>query len=135
MAWKQAQRMGERRSLGLMKSVMHFRAKELNKRSAFPANEVGKSGMDAWNHERVYLRKPVAEGGTLADFLLPMRITPLDFTIANDFMEGLTENERQFLDDLTAGFKLKEISKRKSLPYSRILSLRTSIQEKAVAYL
>jgi DNA-binding NarL/FixJ family response regulator len=113
--------------------MMHFRAKELDRRSAFPAKEVGKSGIDAWNHERVYLSKPA--GDTLADFLLPMRITPLDYPIANDFIGALTVEERHLLDDLTAGFKMNEIAKRNHLDNSRLQSLRHSIQKKAHAYL
>jgi hypothetical protein len=42
MAWKEGQRLGKRCTNGLMKSMMHFRSKELNKRSAFPTDEVGK---------------------------------------------------------------------------------------------
>ena len=121
-----------------MKSMMHFRSKELNKRSAFPGKEVGKRKLDAWNHERVYLDRPVPGDGcttTLAEFLLPMRITPLDFAQAEDFMSALTEEERIFLDDLTAGYTMKEISQRNSIQYSRLPSLRTSLQEKAVEYL
>ena len=138
MAWKEGERLGERSTPGLMKSMMHFRSKELNKRSAFSAKEVGKRTIDAWNHERVYVDRSVPGDGcttTLAEFLLPMKITPLDFTIANDFMESLTEEERNFLDDLTAGYSMKEISQRNSIQYSRLPSLRTSLQEKAVDYL
>ena len=90
MAWKQGGGMGSRRSLGLMKSVMHFRAKELKKRSAFPADKVGRSATDAWNQERVYVERKVYSDGlttTLADFLLPMKITLPDYCIANDFMD------------------------------------------------
>lgn len=137
IAWKEGEKMGSRRSLGLMKSVMHFRSKELNRRSAFPTKEVGKRGIDAWNHERVYLNKPARRGAgdTLADFLLPMRITPLNFTIANDFMEALTNEEKLFLDSLTAGYSLKEISQRNHTNCPRLQSLRHSIKDKAVAYL
>ena len=138
MAWKEGVRLGERCTPGLMKSLMHFRSKELNKRSAFPATEVGKRKLDAWNHDRVYVDRPVPGDGcttSLAEFLLPMKITPLDFTIANDFMACLTEEERIFLNDLTAGYTMKEISQRNRIQYSRLPILRTSLQEKAVAYL
>jgi len=64
-----------------------------------------------------------------------MKTTPLDFTIANDFMESLTEEERLFLDDLSAGYSMKEISQRNHIQYSRLPTLRTSLQEKAVQYL
>ena len=138
MAWKEGQRLGSRSSPNLMKSMMHFRSKELNKRSAFPAKEMGKRTIDAWNHDRVYVDKPVPGDGcttSLAEFLLPMKITPLDFTIANEFMQSLTEEERLFLDDLSAGYSMKEISQRNHIQYSRLPSLRTSLQEKAVEYL
>ena len=138
MAWKESERLGQRSTLGLQKSMMHFRSKELNKRSAFPAREMGKRKLDAWNHERVYTDRPVPGDGcttSLAEFLLPMKITPLDFTIANDFMSSLTEEERIFLNDLSAGYSMKEISQRNHIQYSRLPSLRTSLQEKAISYL
>ncbi len=138
MAWKEGERLGDRCTPGLMKSMMHFRSKELNKRSAFPAAQMGKRKLDAWNHDRVYVDRAVPGDGctaTLAEFLLPMRITPLDFTIANDFMGSLTEEERLFLADLSAGYSMKEISQRNHIQYSRLPVLRTSLQEKAVEYL
>ena len=138
MAWKEGERLGNRCTPGLMKSMMHFRSKELNKRSAFPGKEVGKRTIDAWNHDRVYVDRTVPGDGcttSLAEFLLPMRITPLDFAQAEDFMSALTDEERIFLDDLTAGYTMKEISQRNSIQYSRLPVLRTSLQEKAVEYL
>jgi len=134
MAWKEGQRLGNRCTPGLMKSLMHFRSKELNRRSAFPAKEVGKRTMDAWNHERVYIDRPVKQDAdpiALSEFLLPMKITPLDFTITNDFLSSLTDDERSFLDDLTAGYSMKDISKHtRNIP-----SLRQSLQQKAICYL
>jgi hypothetical protein len=134
MAWKEGQRLGSRCTNGLMKSMMHFRSKELDRRSAFPAKEVGKRTVDAWNHDRVYIDRPVkndAEPISLAEFLLPVKITPLDFTITNDFLSALTDDERLFLDDITAGYSMKDISKHtRNIP-----SLRQSLQHKAVAYL
>jgi len=138
MAWKEGQRLGNRRTMGLMKSVMHFRAKELNCRSAFPAKEVGKRSLDAWNHDRVYIDRPVksdADPIPLAEFLLPMKVTPLDYTITNNFLESLTDEERSFLDNLTAGYSPKEISQRDSIPHSRLPYIRQSLQQKAVVYL
>ena len=134
MAWQQQEKLGERCTLGLMKSMMHFRSKELNKRSAFSLDEVGKRKKDAWNHQRVYIDRPVkndAEPISLAEFLLPVKITPLDFTITNNFLESLTTEERLFLDDITAGYSMKDISKHtRNIP-----TLRHSLQQKAVAYL
>jgi hypothetical protein len=134
MAWKEGERLGNRRSMGLMKSMMHFRSKELNKRSAFPAKDMGKRTLDAWNHERVYIDRPVKQDAdpiSLAEFLLPVKITPLDFTITNNFLESLTDDERSFLDDLSAGYSMKDISKHtRNIP-----ALRQSLQQKAVAYL
>ena len=72
MAWKEGQRLGSRCTQGLMKSMMHFRSKELGRRSAFPAKEMGKRTLDAWNHDRVYIDRPM----TLGEFQLPMKITP-----------------------------------------------------------
>jgi hypothetical protein len=137
MAWREGKRLGKRSTRGLMKSMMHFRAKELNRRSAFPATEMGKRTIDAWNHERVYVDKPVSHEKTdsLADFLLPVKSTPLEFAIASDFLSALTDEEHLFLDDLSAGYNLKEITYRQHLDKSRLITLRESIQQKAVAYL
>jgi hypothetical protein len=78
--------------------------------------------------------KPVPGDGcvtSLAEFLLPVKITPLDFTITNNFLESLTDDERLFLDDLSAGYSMKDISKHtRNIP-----ALRQSLQQKAVAYL
>jgi hypothetical protein len=131
MAWKEGQRLGTRRTLGLMKSVMHFRSKELDRRSAFPAKDMGKCTLDAWNHDRVYIDRTM----TLGEFQLPVKINPLDYAITNDFLSSLTDDERSFLDALTAGYNIKEIYQRNSINKSRLSSLRQSLQQKAVAYL
>jgi hypothetical protein len=137
MAWKEGERLGDRSTPGLMKSVMHFRSKELNRRSAFPAKEMGKRTLDAWNRpERVYLDRPVSmSGGIVADFLLSEKATPYDHAVCRDFLGALTTEEQDVLDDLDAGFKRKEICQRQGITNIRLNSLRTSIQEKAVAYL
>ena len=132
MAWKEGERLGDRSTPGLMKSMMHFRSKELNKRSAFPAKEMGKRTLDAWNRpERVYLDRP----GIVADFLLSEKATPYDHTVVNDFIGALSVEEQGVLDDLNAGFKRKEICQRQSITNIRLNSLRTSIQQKAISYL
>jgi hypothetical protein len=134
MAFMQEKKLGDRCTIGLMKSIMHFRSRELNRRSGFSAAEVGKRTLDAWNHDRVYIDRPVKQDAdpiSLAEFLLPMKITPLDFTITNNFLESLTAEERSFLDDLTAGYSMKDISKHtRNIP-----SLRQSLQHKAICYL
>ena len=137
MAWKEGLRLGQRSTLGLQKSVMHFRAKELNKRSAFPAKEMGKRTLDAWNRpERVYLDRPLSvSNGIAADFLLSEKATPYDHTVVNDFLGALTAEEEELLDDLNAGFTRKEISQRRKISYARLTTLRLSIQDKATSYL
>ena len=137
MAWKEGERLGDRCTAGLMKSMMHFRSKELNKRSAFPAKEVGKRTIDAWNRpERVYLDRPVRDtGGIVADFLLSEKATPYDHTVINDFLDALTAEELDVLDDMNAGFTLTEISRRCKISYSHLTTLRQSIREKAASYL
>lgn len=137
MAWKEGVRLGSRSTLGLQKSVMHFRAKELNRRSAFPAKEMGKRTLDAWNRpERVYLDRPISmSGGIVADFLLSERATPYDHALVDDFLGALTAKEQDVLDDVNAGYTQTEISQRRKISYSHLTTLRQSIQEKAVAYL
>jgi DNA-binding NarL/FixJ family response regulator len=64
-----------------------------------------------------------------------VKITPLDFTITNNFLGSLSENELTVLHDLSAGYNMKEISARTSISQSRIPVIRQSLQNKAVAYL
>jgi hypothetical protein len=137
MAWRESVRLGNRCTPGIMKSHMHFRSKELFKRSAFPLDEVGKKKSDVFNHPKVSIDTPVNSGigGTLAEFLLPVKINPLDFAITNNFLESLTDDERLFLDHLSAGYSKKDISQRTHIQYSRLPSLRQSLQQKAAAYL
>jgi len=137
MAWKEGQRLGERSTPGLMKSFMHFRAKELNKRSAFPLDEVGKRRLDAWAHDRVYVDRKTGNEHTtsLAEFLLPFKITTLDYCIVHDFIDALSPEEKLFLDDLLAGFKLYEISRRNCIPKAYIPDIRQAVMDKAVEYL
>src|SRR5208283_3551853 len=137
MAWKEGERLGDRCTPGLMKSMMHFRSKELNRRSAFPAKEMGKRTLDAWNRpERVYLDRPIPNScGIVADFLLSEKATPYDHAVCRDFLGALTAEEQEVLDDLNAGFKRKEICQRQSITPSQLSSYHKSIQDKAVAYL
>ena len=117
---------------------MHFRSRELNKRSAFPAADVGKRKNDVWNHERVYLDAPATKdepGSSLGDYLLRFNVTPLDFTITNEFLESLSEKETNILDDLSAGYTHQEIRTRRHFNTPQFQSLRQSLQHKAVAHL
>ncbi len=136
MAWKEGEKLGGRCNMKLMKSAMHFRSRELIKRSAFPAQEVGKRTIDAWNKpERVYLDRPTERGESLAEFLLPMKVTPLDYAITNLFLGSLSQQESNILDDLSAGYSHEEIRKRHLLNTSQFQSLRQSLQQKAVSQL
>lgn len=137
MAWQEGERLGDRNSTGLMKSHMHFRSKELFKRSAFPLDEVGKKKSDVFNHPKVSIDAPVnsEDHDTLAEFLLPLKTTPLDYAITNDFLNNLTEQEKITLQDLSAGYTAKEIKQRNHLNNSRLKSLRRDLASKAVAYL
>ncbi len=138
MAWKEGEKLGPRCNMKLMKSAMHFRARELNRRSAFPVGEVGKRKNDVWNHERVYLDTPTTKdelGNSLGDFLLRFNVTPLNYTITNEFLGSLSEHETNILDDLSAGYSHQEIRTRRQLTTPLFESLRKSVQRKAVAYL
>ena len=138
MAWKEGERLGERSTPGLMKSHMHFRNKELNKRSAFPAKEVGKRTIDAYNRpNRVHLEQPLSSGEerTIGDVVLNTYTTPLDFVITNDFLSSLSESEMNILEDLSAGYTAKEIKERNHIDNSRLKTLRHDLAAKAVAYL
>ena len=91
-----------------------------------------------WNHKCVYVdRRVLGEASTtsLADFLIPDRITPLDYAQAEDFMSALTDQERKFLEALVAGYTLIEISQHQHFTYPQLQTLRPSLEEKAVVYL
>lgn len=136
MAWKEGEKLGDRCNLKLMKSAMHFRSKELNKRSAFPCDEVGKSAIDAWSKDLVYFDRPYANSGnTASDQILRTATTPLNHTIAWMFVEDLTGDERMVLDALAAGYALKEVSRRNAISYACLNTIRRSLQSKAVDHL
>jgi hypothetical protein len=136
MAWKEGEKLGDRCNLKLMKSAMHFRSKELNNRSAFPCKEVGKSAIDAWSKELVYIDRPYSDSAnTASDQILRTATTPLHFTIASMFIEDLTDDERMLLDALASGYALKELSGRNALSISYINTIRRSLREKAVDHL
>ena len=136
MAWKEGEKLGEKCNLKLMKSAMHFRSKELNRRSAFPCKDVGKSAIDAWNKELVYVDRPFSSSAnTASDQILNTATTPLHFTISAMFIEGLTADEQMVLDALASGYSLKDVSCRNSIPIACINSIRRSLREKAVDHL
>ncbi len=102
-AFMQQKKLGGKCTLGLQKSIMHFRGKEINKRSVFPAKEVGKRTIDAWNRpERIYLDKPRSseDTNTIGDVVLNTKTTPLDFAITNDFLNSLSDQEKIILEEL-----------------------------------
>ena len=137
-AFMQERKLGEKCSIGLQKSIMHFRSKELNIRSVFPADEMGKSQKDVWNKpERVYLDRPRSKEdvNTIGDMVLNTRTNPLDIAITNDFLNSLSEQESVILNDLSAGYTMKEIISRQRISNSLLKSLRSSLASKAVEYL
>ena len=136
MAWKEGEKLGDRCNLKLMKSAMHFRSKELNKRSAFPCKEVGERAIDVWSKELVYVDRPYANSGnTASDQILKTTTTPLNHTIASMFVEDLTDDERMLLDALASGCALKEVSCRNAMSIPCVNSIRRSLQAKAVDHL
>lgn len=138
MAYVQGLKMGAKCTPSLMKSVMHFRSKEISKRSAFDGKEMGKNQIDAWNKDRVYADRPTVKGQesmTLSDLFFQSRSTPLDFVIANDFLDSLTAKEAGILEDISAGYKIREICERHSITVPLFNNIRKAVQEKAVDYL
>ncbi len=137
-AFLQEKKLGKRCSLGLQKSIMHFRSKELSFRSTFPVDEMGKSQKDAWNKpERSYLDKPTRRNDvhTLGDAVLNTKTTPLDYCITNNFMSALSESETDILNDISSGYTMKEIMQRQHLDKACFTILRQSLQYKAQNYL
>jgi len=117
---------------------MHFRSKELYKRSAFDGKEMGKNQIDAYNKDLVYADRPTVKGEdgmTLSDMFFQSRSTPLDYTITNDFLSCLSKQESAVFEDMSAGYSHKEICTRNHITQPLFLSLRKSLQDKAVAYL
>ena len=138
MAWKEGVRLGDRCSPGLMKSHMHFRSKEINIRSAFPAKEVGKRTIDAYNRpHRLHLEQPLSsdEPRTVGDVVLNTYTTPIDFAITNDFLNSLSEQETDILNDLSAVYTAKEIKERNLITNPQFKSFRSGLASKAEMYL
>jgi hypothetical protein len=138
MAYVQGLKMGDKCTPSLMKSVMHFRSKELNKRSAFDGKEMGKNQIDAFTKDLVYADRPTVkgeEGMTLSDLFFQSKTTPLDYTITNDFLSCLSKQESAVFEDMSAGYSHKEICARQQISQPLFQSLRKSLQDKAVAYL
>ena len=122
MAWKEGVHLGQRSTLGLQKSVMHFRSKELNKRAVHSLQK-------KWANERLMRGTGQStftwiEPGIVADFLLSEKATPYDHAVCRDFLGSLTTEEQDVLDDLNAGFKRKEICQRQSITDIRLNSLQ-----------
>ena len=138
MAYVQGLKMGDKCTPKLMKSVMHFRSKEQNKRSAFDGKEMGKNQIDASNKYKVYADRPSTKGNecmTLSDMFFQSRSTPLDYTITNDFLACLSQQESAVFEDMSAGYTHKEICNRQHITQPLFHSLRKSVRDKAVAYL
>lgn len=138
MALVQGLKMGEKCTPSPMMSVMHFRSKEINKRSAFDCKEVGKNQIDAFTKDLVYAGRTTVkgeEGMTLSDTFFQSRATPLDYTITKDFLSCLSKQESAVFEDMSAGYTHKEICARNQKSQPLFLSPRKSVQEKAVAYL
>jgi hypothetical protein len=138
MAYVQGLKMGDKCSPKLMKSVMHFRSKELHKRSAFDGKEMGKCQIDAFTKDLVYADRPTVkgeEGMTLSDMFFQTKSTPLDFVITNDFLANLTPKEAGILEDISAGYTHKEICARHSITIPLFNNIRKAVQEKAIDYL
>ncbi len=137
-AFMQEKKLGDKCTLGLQKSIMHFRGKEINKRSVFPAKEVGKRTIDAYNRpHRLHLEQPLSgnESRTVGDVVLNTYTTPIDFAITNDFLNSLSDQERTILEDLSAGYTAKEIKERNHINNSCLKSLRKDLVVKAISYL
>ena len=114
---------------------MHFRSKELNVRSAFPAKEVGNRIIYAFNRPgRKYLDQPKSNDNTqtVGDIVLNKYTTLVDFAITNDFLSSLNEQEKNILNDLSAGFTAKEIAQRHHVTPARLKPIRNDLAAQAV---
>jgi hypothetical protein len=136
MAWREGEKLGDRCSVKLMQSLMHFRSKELKIRSAFPADEVGKSQRDAWNKERISINQPYPGEPecTLAD-TLSSYTSPLDLCIVNDFFESCNDSERALAEAKLAGYSDVECLQLMNMQRPQFERLKLAVREKAVEYL
>jgi hypothetical protein len=136
MAWKEGQRLGDRCSTKLMQSLMHFRSKELKIRSAFPADEMGKSQRDAWNKDRISLNQPYAgEPACTLEETLASYTNPLDICIVNDFYESCNDSERALAEAKLAGYSDVECLQMMNMQRPQFERLKLAVREKAVEYL
>jgi hypothetical protein len=127
MAWREGEKLGEKSSVKLMQSLMHFRSKELKIRSAFPADEVGKSQRDIWNRAHESTDTTTIASTKFAD--------PFHLCIVSDFNNALTPDEQILADAIIAGYNSQEIQKMMGIGYLRFKELKLKVQEKAVKYL
>jgi hypothetical protein len=137
MAWREGQRLGNRCSTKLMQSLMHFRSKELKIRSAFPADEVGKSIRDAFNHDRISLSQPYLgePDCTLEETLVSYGQSPLNICIMHQFFDACNESERALAEAKLAGYSDVECLKLMGLQRPQFERLKLAVREKAVEYL
>jgi hypothetical protein len=137
MAWRKGQRLGNRCSTKLMQSLMHFRSKELKIRSAFPADEVGKSIRDALNHERISINQPYAgePSCTLEETLVSYGQSPLNICIVNDFFDSCNDSERALAEAKLAGYSDVECLQMMNMQRPQFERLKLAVREKAVEYL
>jgi hypothetical protein len=137
MAWREGERLGNRCSTKLMQSLMHFRSKELKIRSAFPADEVGKSIRDAFNHDRISLNQPYLGQAdcTLEDTLVSYGQSPLNICIVNDFFDSCNDLEKQVVDAKLAGYSDVECLQLMGLQRPQFERLKLAVREKVVEYL
>lgn len=78
---------------------------------------------------RVSVDRPI-EHGTLAGYMLPVRTTPLDYTLANDFMCVADANESVFPDDPPEGYSRRDIAVRNQIAASGHALLRQLVPQK-----
>jgi hypothetical protein len=118
-------------------SLMHFRSKELKIRSAFPADEVGKSIRDAFNHDRISINQPYAgePSCTLEETLVSYGQSPLNICIVNDFFESCNDSERQLVEGKLAGYSDVECLQMMNMQRPQFERLKLAVREKAVEYL
>jgi hypothetical protein len=137
MAWREGQRLGNRCSTKLMQSLMHFRSKELKIRSAFPADEVGKSQRDAWNKERISLSQPYLgqPDCTLEDTLVSYGQSPLNICIMHQFFDACNESERALAEAKLAGYSDVECLQMMNMQRPQFERIKMAVREKAVEYL
>jgi hypothetical protein len=136
LAWKESGKAAKNSDIRLLKNYIKLRSKEIHTRSPLGVDISGKSLIDAWNHDRVSITKPVGRRGfTLESTLAQYSTNPFGMCVVNTFEESLTDVERHVAEQMVAGYTQREAVARLGISQKMFADVRHAVREKALEYL